>query len=871
MKSISRVSLVALCCAAVFHCSGKSNIQVATPGNNDIKAPNEATSVQARVLADTGATLAIGSQVQLTVPAGALTADTDITVDKKSIAPAQGIVVPVAKSIELGAHGTQFNKTVALNVCYDPQVLASQGLYEETLAVYYVDAQTGEYGSVGGSVNRSTHCVSANIEHFSTYLVAAQNLSVNLPVADQLPQISVTYLPGTPIAGLPVKVRAAITDFKLTPVSNGTGVQVGFGQIATVRYCYYTAPATACSGGLQNLAPDYDDEANNFYSFVIPANQVTTQGFTVSYEVYNSLGFKRTRTVNYVPTRTATGIQFTSNAVVNLAAGFKRSYTVQGLSDTGTPQNIPVDSFTLNGGIGTATQTGVSVIRVTGTTANPQAMRTGSLTATAGAFSVTSADINVHAGLLDHISLLSPTGVVLGNTITINANTTYDFDILGYDAFGNTSNVLPQFVLVPVTGAGTISSTGLYTAPATAQSATLVATLNGVSDSILINVQTPVSIGLPPAMVVPPTVPTLALGMGLANNGIDTYAIWIEVGSPGWNLVLSRWNGVAWIHLATATSTTAIFNADLAFVNGQPVIAYTSEEVSPSPPLRNIRFYRWNGAALELIGSPAIGGVSASTGQVDIVANGNQLYATWQELTGGFYNIHVAVWNSGSNVWSSPFGAQVNPVGVSGYFPKIEIYQSQPLVLFSANGAVTLRRWDGVSTWAAVSSAVSGDLNFPGAGTQINGPQLAVDGSHIYLAWSAFDGSMTNVYAGHYDAGLDTYVFLGGGAADSFSTFTAGAFVSLRLYSGVPYLAYYKEDPAAFKTYVQHFSGGIWVPDFNSSSPTNFAGPSFNETATKHNTVIALSEVSGLKYVTFVEFDGAYLGSPSTMYLRTLP
>ncbi|MFZ5630174.1 MAG: kelch repeat-containing protein [Spirochaetota bacterium] len=494
MKSISRVSLVALCCATVFHCSGKSNMQVATPGNNDIKAPNEATSVQARVLADTGATLAIGNSLQLTVPAGALSQDTDITVEKKSVAPAQGIVVPVAKSIELGAHGTQFNKTVALNVCYDPQVLASQGLYEETLAVYYVDAQTGEYGSVGGSVNKTTHCVSANIEHFSTYLVAAQNLSVNLPVAEQLPQISVTYLPGTPIAGLPVKVRAAITDFKLTPVSNGTGVQVGFGQIATVRYCYYTAPATACSGGLQNLAPDYDDEANNFYSFVIPASQVTTQGFTVSYEVYNSLGFKRTRTVNYVPTRTATGIQFTSNAVVNLAAGFKRSYTVQGLSDTGTPQNIPVDSFTLNGGIGTATQTGVSVIRVTGTTANPQAMRTGSLTATAGAFSVTSADINVHAGLLDHISLLSPTGVVLGNTITINANTTYDFDILGYDAFGNTSNVLPQFVLVPVTGAGTMSSTGLYTAPATAQSATLVATLNGVSDSILINVVVPAGV-----------------------------------------------------------------------------------------------------------------------------------------------------------------------------------------------------------------------------------------------------------------------------------------------------------------------------------------------------------------------------------------
>lgn len=527
MKFIYRISLAALFSAATFYCSGKTNIQIATAGS-EIKAPAEANNVQAQVLADIGATLSIEKSVQLTIPAGALDQDTLISIDKKSVAAAQGILVPVAKSLELGAHGTQFSKSVALNVCYDPQTLAKQNLYEDTLAVYYVDPQTGEYGSVGGAVNKTTHCVSANIEHFSTYLVAAQNLSLNLTPAEQLPQISVTYVPGTPIAGLPVKVRAAITDFKLTPVSNGSGVQVGFGQIATVRYCYYAAPAVTCSGGLQNLAPDYDDEANNFYSFTIPGNQVNAQGFTVLYEVYNSLGFKRTRTVNYVPTRTATGIQFTSNAVVNLAAGFKRSYTIQGLSDVGAPQNIPIDSFILNGGIGTAVKTSASVIRVTGTTANPQAMRTGSLTVTAGAFNITSPDINVHAGLLDHIALLSPTGVVLGNSINVNANATYDFDVLGYDAFGNTSNVLPQFVLVPLTGAGTITSTGLYTAPATVQTATLVATLNGVMVSILINVQVPAPTGLigqpDPSFGGPnvgSTIPTLNEGQA-AGVAVDT-------------------------------------------------------------------------------------------------------------------------------------------------------------------------------------------------------------------------------------------------------------------------------------------------------------------------------------------------------------
>jgi hypothetical protein len=53
---------------------------------------------------------------------------------------------------------------------------------------------------------------------------------------------------------------------------------------------------------------------------------------------------------------------------------------------------------------------------------------------------------------------------------------------------------LPLFVLVPVTGGGSITATGLYTAPATAQTVTLVATLDGVQDSILINVVVPPAI-----------------------------------------------------------------------------------------------------------------------------------------------------------------------------------------------------------------------------------------------------------------------------------------------------------------------------------------------------------------------------------------
>lgn len=491
MKNTLKIALISGLILNLLQCSGKSNMKIATPGT-EIKAPTEAMSVQARVLADSGATLSIGSSLQLTVPAGALDVDTDISVTKTQAAPQQENLVPVGNAIELGAHGTEFNKSVTLNSCYDPAALAAKGLAEDTLQVYYVDPDSGNYAAVGGTVNKGSHCVTAQLQHFSTYLIAAQILQGgNNPPVVSAP----TFTPSVPLAGLPLKVSSIITDYELSTV-NG---QVGFGQVATAQL-YYRIPGEP-SFTQVSLTPDYLDDTATRYSYKIPANRVTAAGIEYYLKATDNLGLNRVRNTAVLPvTRTVTSIAFSTNAVVDIAAGFKRSYTVRAIDDLAVARNIDVDSFTLNGGIGTATKTSASVIQVSATTANPQNYRTGSLTANAGPFSVTSADIRVHAGMLDHIELLSPTGVVLGSTITVNANSTYDFDIIGYDAFGNTSNVLPLFVIVPVSGAGTITPTGLYTAPATAQTATLVATLDGVMDSILINV-VPAGWSNAPAMV----------------------------------------------------------------------------------------------------------------------------------------------------------------------------------------------------------------------------------------------------------------------------------------------------------------------------------------------------------------------------------
>jgi len=482
MYSVSKIVITVGILSFLTYCSGKASVQVAAPGG-EVKAPAEANKVAARVTAESGATLSIGNSVQLTVPAGALNEDAEISVTKTAAAAAQETLVPVGASIELGAHGIEFNKPVALNICYDAAQLASQNLKEETLQVYYLDPVSGNYAAVGGVVNKGSHCVSAQLEHFSTYLVAAQILQGgNNPPVVSAP----TFTPSVPLAGLPLKISSVITDFESSTV-NG---QVGFGQVATATL-YYRIPGEPSFTQVA-LTPDYADDTATRYSYKIPANRVTLAGIEYYLKATDNLGLNRVRnTATLGIARTATSIAFAANPVVDLAAGFKRSYTVRAVDDLGTARNIDIDSFTLNGGIGTAAKTGPSVVQVTGTTANAQNYRIGSLTVNAGPFSVVSQDIRVHAGYLDHIALLSPTGVILGTSITVNAGATYDFDVLGYDAFGNTTNVLPQFVIVPVSGAGTITSTGLYTAPATAQTATLVATLDGVQDSILINVVYP--------------------------------------------------------------------------------------------------------------------------------------------------------------------------------------------------------------------------------------------------------------------------------------------------------------------------------------------------------------------------------------------
>jgi len=142
---------------------------------------------------------------------------------------------------------------------------------------------------------------------------------------------------------------------------------------------------------------------------------------------------------------------------------------------TGTPPAAV--SFSANGSnaasntVATFTEAGVYTFQVT-------------ITDAAG-LSVTS---SVQVTVAQTLSRVSVTPATAG----VSTGATQQFAAQAYDQFGNTLASQPAFAW-SVSGGGTVSSTGLYTAPATASTATVQAASGGVSGSAAVTVTAPVS------------------------------------------------------------------------------------------------------------------------------------------------------------------------------------------------------------------------------------------------------------------------------------------------------------------------------------------------------------------------------------------
>lgn len=168
-----------------------------------------------------------------------------------------GSAQTLGKGIRLEPEGLQFLKPAEVEICYASSDLT--GLNEKSTMIYYKN-DSGELIAIAGTVDQSRHCVRGTIEHFSSYVAAAfafvpGNTAPNIGGAN--------FLPSTPFAGIPLRVRTAINDVNggATP---GTVVSA-FLYYRTIGAPSYTKVA---------LLPDTtDNTVTNRYYHLIPASQ----------------------------------------------------------------------------------------------------------------------------------------------------------------------------------------------------------------------------------------------------------------------------------------------------------------------------------------------------------------------------------------------------------------------------------------------------------------------------------------------------------------------------------------------------------------------------------------------------------------------
>ncbi len=116
----------------------------------------------------------------VTVPEGALSSDLEITVDKgdenldkeeKTAKRKELKITAVSEEVQYGPEGTVFSAPVTLTLPYNAATIASQGVKEDDLKVYYWNPTLKDWQAMPSTVDKQNKTVSALTTHFSAYQV----------------------------------------------------------------------------------------------------------------------------------------------------------------------------------------------------------------------------------------------------------------------------------------------------------------------------------------------------------------------------------------------------------------------------------------------------------------------------------------------------------------------------------------------------------------------------------------------------------------------------------------------------------------------------------------------------------------------------
>jgi hypothetical protein len=128
---------------------------------------------------------------RLEIPAGALSADTAITV---AVSPndqsGQGVIA-LPRKYHFGPSGTTFSVPATAKFAYKTSDL--QGADPNTIKVYVWDSATSTWTASGGTADASNRTISIGLNHFSDYALFGGEPTLNFPV------LAASYIYKTPI------------------------------------------------------------------------------------------------------------------------------------------------------------------------------------------------------------------------------------------------------------------------------------------------------------------------------------------------------------------------------------------------------------------------------------------------------------------------------------------------------------------------------------------------------------------------------------------------------------------------------------------------------------------------------------------------
>jgi hypothetical protein len=218
--------------------------------NKPISTPPDASTGgsdgggQSAVIGPAGGTVSLSNGTSVTIPAGALSSATTITISQDTGAPTAPGTTLVGTPVVLGPEGTQFSTPVTVTLAYEPTLLPA-GVTASQVAIFTSPVESPSFAALTTTAPDSTH-VQAQVSHFSIFEPGVANASDAGPVSSDAGPVSSDAGPISNDAG-PVSSDAG-------PISNDAG------------------PASSDAGPISNDAGPVSSDAGPVFSDAGPVS-----------------------------------------------------------------------------------------------------------------------------------------------------------------------------------------------------------------------------------------------------------------------------------------------------------------------------------------------------------------------------------------------------------------------------------------------------------------------------------------------------------------------------------------------------------------------------------------------------------------------